>query len=307
MLRHVIQAFDLLSDAKITGEKVVEAIKEMGLRTIEVITIEEIVKTQFIKAQVSGKNGKSTGGMAPTLGIIGGLGGIGVRPKYLGLVSDADGAISAISVLLKLIFMQKCGDYIEGDIIVSTHICPNAPIIHHDPVLFVGNPTEKSLTKMENSVDSRMDAILHIETSRGNRVINFRGFAITPTIKECYILKVSNDILNIMQNVTGQMPQVVPITTQDVTPIDNGLYHMNGLGQETVISDSPVVGVALTSVVPVPGCATGANQIMDIEVASRFVIEVAKAYTAGECKFYDEEEFEKLIKLYGSMKHLRKM
>jgi hypothetical protein len=307
MLKHVIQAFDILSDAKVTGEDVAKAVKEMGLNTMEVKTVEEIVPTQFIKALIPGTDGKAKGGQAPTLGVIGGAGGIGARPRFLGLVSDADGAVAAVSVLFGLISMQNSGDFLKGDVIVTTHICPNAPTIPHDPVPFMGNPTKKALTKTKNFVDPNMDAIVHAETSRGNRVINFRGFAITPTIKECYVLKVSNDVMDIMQNVTGRSPRVVPITTQDVTPIDNGVYHMNGLAQETVLSDAPIVGVALTSAVPVAGCAPGASQITDIEMASRFIMEVAKAYTAGECKFYDEEEFEKILGLYGSMKHLRKL
>jgi hypothetical protein len=171
----------------------------------------------------------------------------------------------------------------------------------------MGNPTKKTITKTKHYVDPGMDAIVHIETSRGNRVINCRGFAITPTIKECYVLRVSDDLMDIMHTVTGQVPAIVPVTTQDVTPIDNGLFHVNGLAQETVVSDAPIVGVALTSVVPVAGCATGASQIMDIEMASRFTIEVAKAFTAGKCKFFDEVEFRKLLDLYGSMKHLRKI
>jgi hypothetical protein len=81
---------------------------------------------------------------------------------------------------------------------------------------------------------------------------------------------------------------------------------LNGLAQETVVSDAPIVGVAKTTVLPVTGCATGASQIMGIELTLRFVVEVAKAFTGGTCKFYDEE-FKRLLDLYGSMKHLRKV
>lgn len=307
MLKEVIQAFEMLSDANVTGEEVVKAVREMGLDTIEFKTVQEIATTQFIKAHVPGTHGRSSGGKARTLGVIGNSGGIGARPEVLGLVSDADGAIAALAVLFKLVKMKKCGDILKGDVIVTTHICPNAPTTPHDPVPFMANPTRKAITKTKNYVDPEMDAIVHIETSRGNRVINCRGFAITPTIKECYVLRVSNDLMDIMQNVTGQVPAIVPVTTQDVTPIDNGLPHVNGLAQETVVTDAPIVGVALTSIVPVAGCATGASQIMDIEMASRFVIEVANAFTAGRSNFFNEEEFNKLLGLYGSMKHLRKV
>ena len=37
----------------------------------------------------------------------------------------------------------------------------------------------------------------------------------------------------------------------------------------------------------------------------RFVIETAKAFGAGKCRFYDEDEYATLVKLYGEMKHLK--
>jgi len=63
----------------------------------------------------------------------------------------------------------------------------------------------------------------------------------------------------------------------------------------------------LTAEIAVPGCATGASQVIDIEMAVRFCLEVAKGYGRGEFGFYDAEEFERLVALYGSMKHLQTM
>jgi hypothetical protein len=63
--------------------------------------------------------------------------------------------------------------------------------------------------------------------------------------------------------------------------------------------------VALTTEVPVPGCATGANHIYDLEQAARFCIETAKIFGAGKCSFYDEEEFGRLKELYGSQEHFK--
>jgi hypothetical protein len=37
----------------------------------------------------------------------------------------------------------------------------------------------------------------------------------------------------------------------------------------------------------------------------RFCLEVAKAFGQGSCAFYDSVEFERLVALYGSMKHLQ--
>jgi hypothetical protein len=61
----------------------------------------------------------------------------------------------------------------------------------------------------------------------------------------------------------------------------------------------------ITTEVPVPGCATGANRTVDIEMAVRFVVEVGKAFGEGKCSFYDEKEFHRLISLYGSLEHLK--
>jgi len=62
-------------------------------------------------------------------------------------------------------------------------------------------------------------------------------------------------------------------------------------------------GVTVTGAdVAVPGCATGVTQAVDIEMAVRFCIEVAKSFGLGRCAFYDVEEFERLVELYGPMK-----
>jgi len=305
MLHQVLEVFELLDSKYISGQKIADFLKGRGIEKIEVQKIsEKSGSTDFIKIIVAGSKGKQKGGKAPTLGIIGRLGGIGARPERIGIVSDADGAIAAISCALKLADMQKNGDILNGDIILATHICPNAPTQLHEPVSFMGSPVSmETMNRFE--VDSNTDAILSVDTTKGNRIINFRGFAITPTIKEGYILRISEDLLNIMEWATGRLPRVVPITTQDITPYGNGLFHVNSILQPCVTTNAPVVGIAITTEMPVPGCATGANHEVDLEEASRYCIEVAKAFTEGKCSFYDKEEFELIVKLYGTMKHLQ--
>jgi hypothetical protein len=260
--------------------------------------------TQFVKVRIAGKRGKSKAKRAPTLGIIGRLGGVGARPIKIGLVSDADGAITALAAALKIVELRERGDILDGDVIVATHLSPASPIIPHEPVPFMGAPV--SMAEMNKyEVDSRMEAVLSIDTTRGNRVINERGFAISPTVKDGYILRVSEDLLDIMQNVTGKLPVVFPITTQDITPYGNGLYHLNSIMQPAIATHAPVIGVAITAEAAVPGCATGANQPLDIEMAARFCVEVAKAYGEGRCAFYDEVEFRRLLDLYGPLEHFK--
>ena len=305
MLHQVLEVFELLDSKYINGQKIADLLKGRGLEQIEVQKISKNTgATDFIKIIVPGTNGKQKGGDAPTLGIIGRLGGIGARPDRIGLVSDADGAIATISCALKLADMQKNGDILNGDVILSTQICPNAPTQPHKPVPFMGSPVDMA-TMNRSEVDSNMDAILSIDATKGNRIINFKGFAITPTIKEGYILRVSEDLLNIMEWTTGRFPRIVPITTQDITPYGNGLFHVNSIVQPCTVTSAPVVGIAVTTETPVPGCATGANHEIDLEEASRYCMEVAKVFTERKCGFYDKEEFELIVKLYGTMKHLQ--
>jgi hypothetical protein len=108
-----------------------------------------------------------------------------------------------------------------------------------------------------------------------------------------------------MSITTGQLPVVFAITTQDITPYGNGVYHVNSILQPATATTAPCVGVAITAETPVPGCATGASHAGDVELAARFVIEVAKVFGEGKCKFYDEEEYKHLVHLYGSLSHLQ--
>jgi hypothetical protein len=306
-LKQVIEVYDLLETPVIDKGEIKEFFmtKGLGESEIEFQSIkEEKGETEFIKIHIKGGKAKSEGGKASTLGVIGRLGGIGARPHKIGLVSDADGAITALAVGAKLADMRKKGDMLNSDVIVATHLCPHSPIIPHDPVPFMDAPVSME-TMNRYEVDERMEAILSIDTTKGNRIINSRGFAISPTVKDGYILRVSEDLLDIMQTVTGRLPVVFPITTQDITPYGNEIFHLNSILQPATVTHAPVVGIAITTEVPVPGCATGANHALDIEMAVRFAVEVAKALAEGQCSFFDEKEFQNLISLYGPMEHLK--
>lgn len=305
-LKQTIEAQELLDSATVNGDRAAAVLRERGLQ-VEVIPVRgEKGTTDFVRVILPGVSGKRANGVSPTLGIIGRLGGIGARPAAIGLVSDADGAVTAIACALKLADMANAGDQLPGDVIVATHICPDAPTAPHDPVPFMDSPVDIA-TMNQHEIHPEMDAILSVDTTRGNLVINRRGFAISPTIKEGYILKVSPNLLHIMASVTGQAPAVLPITMQDITPYGNGVSHLNSIVQPATATNAPVVGVALTAETAVPGCATGASQVTDIEMAVRFCLEVAKSFGRGECELYDAEEFGRLVAMYGSMKHLQTM
>ena len=306
-LKQVLEAYELMDSPKVDGDQVKGMLLDAGIKHVESQRVYGPKgHTDFIRAVIPGSKGKTSGGGAPTLGIIGRLGGIGARPERIGFVSDGDGAAVAIAAALKLGRMHSLGDVLAGDVIIATHICPNAPTMPHDPVPFMDSPVDIA-TMNKYEVDPAMDAVLSVDTTKGNRIINYRGFAISPTVKEGYILKVSEDLLDIMSIVTGKLPVVFAITLQDITPYGNDVYHLNSILQPSTATSAPCVGVAITTETAVPGCATGASHLSDMEQAARFVIEVAKAFTEGKCKFYDDEEYRRLLRLYGSLKHFQTM
>ncbi len=305
LMKQILDVYELLDRSDASGALVADFMRGLGAEDVTVTPITGPKgKTDMIRICIPGTKGKSAGMDAPTLGVLGRLGGLGARPEQIGFVSDGDGALVALSVAAKLLDMKAKGDRLEGDVIVCTHVCPDAPTSPHKPVPFMGSPVDMA-TVNKHEVDGSMDAILSVDTTKGNRVINTRGFAISPTVKSGYILRVSEDLLDIMQMTTGRLPYVFALSTQDITPYGNDIYHLNSILQPATATDVPVVGVAITTEVPVAGCATGATHITDIEEAGRFVLETAKAYGRGQLSFYDRDEFEKITARYGSMTHLQ--
>ncbi|MBI3620167.1 DUF1177 domain-containing protein [Candidatus Roizmanbacteria bacterium] len=297
----VLTIYELLDQPSKPGSILVSLYRELGVKNIVLKKVSgEKGSTEFLKMLIPGKKGKSQGDRAPTLGVIGRLGGVGARPDVIGFVSDGDGALTALSTALRLAKMHKNGDILNGDIIIATHVCTNAPTMPHDPVPFMGSPVDLA-TMNKYEVTAEMDAILSIDTSRGNLIINQSGFAISPTVKEGYILKMSDDLLAIMQQTTAKLPVTFPISIQDITPYGNGLYHFNSILQPATATNAPVVGVAITGEVPVAGCTTGVTNPQQIDSVGRFIIEVAQRFGKGTCKFYDEKEFHIIIKKYGNL------
>ncbi len=305
LLNEVLDLFPLLDNPKASGEIIKGFFINEGANEVNIYPVEgEKGHTDFISIKIKGSKGKSSGGTAKTLGVIGRLGGIGARPERIGFVSDGDGAISALAIALKLIRSKNKGDQLPGDVLVRTHICPTAPVKPHKPVPFMNSPVDMEVMN-NHEVSSEMDAIISIDTTKGNNILNHKGIAISPTVKEGYILPVSSDLVHMMEQVSGQSCKILPLSTQDITPYSNNLYHVNSILQPATATDIPVVGLAITANVPVAGCATGASHEVDIALAATYVIEVAKAFGRDNLSFYDEDEYKKLKSLYGSMKHLQ--
>ncbi len=304
LLKELIEITDLLEDGSANGGAVAELFSGYGIPPVEITRLSgEKGGTDVVRIMIPGTDGEHKGGECPTLGVLGTLGGIGARPGVKGLVSDADGAIIALAAALKLARMAQRGDRVRADVQVATHICPDAPPIPHKPVPMMGSPVGL-FEQIMAEVSPSMSAILSVDATKGNRILNRSGFAISPTVMQGYILRTSDDLLQIMEWVTGDYPVVLPITTQDITPYGNDIYHINSIMQPAVMVDVPVVGVATTARTAVPGCATGANHPLSLEGAARFCVEVAKQFGGESCAFYDQDEFARLRRLYGPMDRL---
>lgn len=304
-LKYTMEVMEHFDDINANGQRVVDLFKDFEHCEATYETVQEKEgSTDFVKIVVKGTNGKLSGGDAPSLGIIGRLGGLGARPNRIGFVSDGDGAVAAVTTALKLAHMSVKGDRLPGDVYITTHVCPTAPTQPHEPVDFMGSPVD-ILTMNKYEVFPEMDAVISIDTTKGNRVFNNRGIALSPTVKSGYVLKFSDDLIRIMEMSTGELPVTFAVTTQDITPYGNNVYHINSILQPSVGTDSPVVGIAITAQSAVPGCGTGASHEVDVAQAVRFSIEIAKEYTQGHCNFYDHDEFDHLESLYGSMRHLQ--
>ena len=299
MLSQVIDVLEILDSPAASGKVIGELFKQYDGVSIEIETIGESKgTTDVIRILIEGRDRS-----LPTLGVVGQLGGIGARPEMIGFVSDGDGAAAALAVALKAAQASSKGDKLPGDLFIATHICPDAPTQPHKPVPFMGSPvgTRQALVAM---LKAEIGAVISIDTTKGNRLMNWKGIAITPTVKEGYILRVSEDLLDIYESVTGQPARVLPITMQDVTPYGNRVHHINSIMQPCTILKAPVVGLAITTEIAVAGCATGSSHEVDIALAARFSFEVAKRFGSDKCNFFDAEEYQRIRTLYGDMSRL---
>jgi hypothetical protein len=298
MHREVTRAIELLDRPDASGAIVSDELEDETV-DVSVTTVEGAHRsTDFVTVEIPG-----TDPDAPTIGVVGRLGGIGVRPSEIGIVSDADGAVVALASAIALTNMADRGDSLPGDVVIATHVCPNAPTVDRDPVPFVTNPVTTA-TMNEHEVTDRMDAVLSVDATKGNRVHCRRGFAVTPPVKQGWILGVSEDLLDVQERVTGEPPNTLAITMADITPYGNDVDHINTILQPATATTAPVVGVGTTSVNPVAGTATGANYIPELAAASRFAVEVSKDFTRDRLSFYDPAEFDRLTERYGPMDQL---
>ena len=70
-MKILLDLLDLLDDPHVTGESVVNRLKSWGVKYASSKTIGTNGKaTDFVSVLIPGRNGKTAGGTAPTLGIV---------------------------------------------------------------------------------------------------------------------------------------------------------------------------------------------------------------------------------------------
>ena len=123
LFKQLIEAFDIIDSKNVNGNSVASYLK--SIKQDADIQVYPLVgpkgSTDMLKIRIPGLHGKTSGGDAPTIGLLGRLGGLGARPERIGYVSDGDGALVAIALAAKLLDMQNKGDFLEGDVFVRMH------------------------------------------------------------------------------------------------------------------------------------------------------------------------------------------
>ena len=116
IFKQLIELYDLLDDPATSGVAVVE-----HLRGIDPACDAETYvlggpkgATDMVRVRIPGSRGRAAGGDAPTIGLLGRLGGLGARPERIGFVSDGDGALTALACAAKLVSMHARGDVLAG-------------------------------------------------------------------------------------------------------------------------------------------------------------------------------------------------
>ena len=81
LLRQMLDIYDLIDKPSASGNEVADFLRGRGASDVTVERVSgERGGTDCMKVLIPGSNGKSSGGDAPTLGIVGRLGGLGARP-----------------------------------------------------------------------------------------------------------------------------------------------------------------------------------------------------------------------------------
>ena len=234
--------------------------------------------------------------------ILGRLGAIQTGEK--GLVSDADGAVVSLTTLLELLNLREKGIELKLDVSFATNLSTTARLIPHSPFKFMVPPVGLD-EALKVEVDPQATTVLSIDSTKGNRLAKYDDFALTHVIKDGYILKLSDEVLDIYNRVTEHEVYMVPLTSGDLTPLDVNVYHISTLISPWLYTSAPVVGLATVSPRAIPGYETGVMNLNMLEHASRFCLEFLKYMEKGG-SVYNEEELRELERRFGPSNLVRR-
>ena len=99
IFKQLIELYDLLDSPSASGAGVVEYLRGIDPACDAETYVLEGPKgsTDMVRVRIPGSRGRAGGGEAPTIGLLGRLGGLGARPERIGFVSDGDGALTALA------------------------------------------------------------------------------------------------------------------------------------------------------------------------------------------------------------------
>ena len=85
LFKHLIELYELLDSPQASGTIVADYLKAIDPEcTVETYPLEGPKgTTDMVRVRIPGAHGKSSGGDAPTIGLLGRLGGLGARPERI--------------------------------------------------------------------------------------------------------------------------------------------------------------------------------------------------------------------------------
>ncbi|AWR93790.1 DUF1177 family protein [Acidianus brierleyi] len=286
ILKTLMEVIEIL-ESKNPFSYLEEECKKYGIELQE----KKIGDVTFVKAKIGKGKRKAE--------ILGRLGAIRVSNHY-GIVSDADGAIISLTSMIE---WAKNYSEIEGEAIFSTNISLDAKLIPHKPFNFMV-PLVGLDDALRLEVDKEAQFLISVDSTKGNRIAKYNDFAISHIIKDGYILKIPDEIIDIYEKVTEHEPYFVALTSGDLTPMEINAYHISTFLSPWLYTESPILGLATVSKYPIPGYETGVQNVTMLERASRFSIEVLKYYFSGG-DIYSEEELSSLKNVLGESQFMK--
>ncbi|BCU66904.1 hypothetical protein HS7_03410 [Sulfolobales archaeon HS-7] len=227
--------------------------------------------------------------------ILGRLGAVQMKGEY-GLVSDADGAIVALTVLLELLNLKRKGISIPGSVVISTSISLDAGLIEHKPFKFMV-PKIGLEDALPIEVERDAELVISVDSTKGNNLVKFDDFALTHVVFGGYLLRLRDEVIELYKRVTGHEIYMLALTTGDLTPMEFKVNHVSTLVTPWLYTNSPLIGLATVSKQVIPGYVTGVQDFLMLERSARFCLEMIKYVGKGGKVYYEEELSELLSKL----------